>query len=393
MNLRLRCIENGWETSGKSSSDQPEVKEELSAEEVLLTWASLLIGCFPGYTIRLPTEKELEMNFSKEVKKVRLFESTLLTSYKINFRVRTQYMSRSNSEASSYLKDDCLSIHCTVRVQQEQTRVEEGRHYVIPVPPSDMSQNLKGFLKSGVGSDSTFQVGNEFFDPFTFKAMLLFLYLNELPETHELSDLDSLYTSTTIAQHLLDAADGFVLNRLKLMCEAKLCEEISASTVADTLAQDNTNSRTGTENWDVRLGNPDMKTVVIEEFDPFAFKAMLLFLYSDELPEAHELSDSESVCTSTTLMRHLLAATDRFDLARLKLMCEAKLYEDIAANTVADTLSLAERYQCPELKTACLNFAAKSENLGEVMKSDGYSHVEKWCPSLLTDLLKKCMQL
>ncbi|XP_026410294.1 BTB/POZ and MATH domain-containing protein 3-like [Papaver somniferum] len=141
------------------------------------------------------------------------------------------------------------------------------------------------------------------------------------------------------------------------------------------------------------VGNPDMKTVVIEEFDPFAFKAMLLFLYSDELPEAHELSDLDSVCTSTTLMQHMLAAADRFDLARLKLMCEAKLYEDIAANTVADTLSLAERYQCQELKTACLNFAAKPKNLGEVMKSDGYSNVEKWCPSLLTDLLKKCMRL
>ncbi|KAI3843217.1 hypothetical protein MKX03_009816 [Papaver bracteatum] len=100
------------------------------------------------------------MNFSKEVKKVRFFESTLLTSYKINFRGRTQYMSRSNSEASSYLKDDC--------------HVEEGRHYVIPVPPSDMSQNLKGFLKSGVGSDSTFQIGNEFFDPLLLRPCCYF---------------------------------------------------------------------------------------------------------------------------------------------------------------------------------------------------------------------------
>ncbi|XP_026410289.1 BTB/POZ and MATH domain-containing protein 3-like [Papaver somniferum] len=176
----------------------------------------------------------------------------------------------------TYLKDDCLSIHCTVGVVQ--TRVEEGKRCVIPVPPSDMIQNLKGLLESGVGSDITFQ-------------------------------------------------------------------------------------------------------------------AMLLFLYSDELPKAHEFSDSDSVCTLTTLMQHLLAAADRFDISRLKLMCEAKLCEDIDADTVADSLSLTERYQCQELKTVCLNFAAKPENLGEVMKSDGYSHVEKWCPSLLTDFLKKCMRL
>ncbi|XP_026458855.1 BTB/POZ and MATH domain-containing protein 3-like [Papaver somniferum] len=96
------------------------------------------------------------------------------------------------------------------------------------------------------------------------------------------------------------------------------------------------------------VGNPDVETVVVEELDPFAFKAMLLFLYSDELPETHELSDSDSPCTSTTIMRHLLAAADRYNLPRLRQMCEVKLYEDIAANNVADTLALAELYQCLE---------------------------------------------
>ncbi|KAI3898084.1 hypothetical protein MKW92_041878 [Papaver armeniacum] len=196
-------------------------------------------------------------------------------------------MKRSEFETSNYLKDDRLSIHGTVSILQ--TRFEEDKRYVIPVPPSDMIQNLKGLLESEVGSDITFHIGSE-----EFRA----------------------HKSILAARSPVFKAMFFGL-----------------------------------------VGNPDMKTVVIEEFDPFAFKAMLLFLYSDELPEAHELSDSESICTSTTLMRHLLAAADHFDLARLKLMCEAKLCEDIAANTVADTLSLAERYQCLELKTACLNFA------------------------------------
>ncbi|KAI3917911.1 hypothetical protein MKW98_000145, partial [Papaver atlanticum] len=136
------------------------------------------------------------------------------------------------------------------------------------------------------------------------------------------------------------------------------------------------------------VGNPDKEAVVIEEFEPFVFKAMLLFLYSDEFPETHELSDSDSLCTSTAIAQHLLAAADHYNIARLKLMCEAKLCEGITANTVADTLALAERHQCPQLKSVCLKFAAKPENLGEVMKFDGYAHLEKWCPSLLTGLLK-----
>ncbi|KAI3906251.1 hypothetical protein MKW92_041668 [Papaver armeniacum] len=235
-------------------------------------------------------------------------------------------MKRSELETSSYLKDDRLSIHCTVevvlqaRVETMQTRLEEGKHCVIPVPPSDMIQNLKGLLESKIGFDVKFQVGNE-----SFRAHKLIL----------------------AARSSVFRAMFFGL-----------------------------------------VGNRDMETVIIEEFDPFAFKAMLLFLYSDELPEAHELSDSDSLCTSTALMQHLLAAADRFDLARLRLICEAKLCEDITTDTVATTLTLAEQHQCLRLKTVCLNFTTKPENFGDVMKSDGFAYFEKNCPSLLIDMLK-----
>ncbi|KAI3894989.1 hypothetical protein MKX03_028009 [Papaver bracteatum] len=227
-------------------------------------------------------------------------------------------MKRSVLESSNYLKDDCLIIHCTVGIVQ--TRDEEGKHYVIPVPPSDMTQNLKGLLESGIGSDITFRVGDEFF------------------RAHK---------SILAARSPVFRAQFFGL-----------------------------------------VGNPDIETVAIKQIEPLDFKAMLLFLYSDELPEAHELSDSDSACTTTTIMQQLLDVVDRFDLPRLKLMCEAKLCEEITANTVATTLAQAEKHQCLQLKTVCLNFAAKPENLGEVMKSDGYAHLEKSYPSLLTDLLK-----
>ncbi|KAI3943706.1 hypothetical protein MKW98_004211 [Papaver atlanticum] len=176
-----------------------------------------------------------------------------------------------------------------------QTRDKEGKQF-IPVPPSDMIQNLKGLLESGTGFDITFQVGNE-----SFKA----------------------HKSILAAQCPVFRAQFFGL-----------------------------------------VGNPDMETIAIEEFDPFAFKAMLLFLYSDKIPEPRGLSDLDAHRTSTTIMENLLVAADRFVLARLKLMCESKLCEEITANTVATTLVLADRYQCLQLKTECLNFAAKPENMG-----------------------------
>ncbi|KAI3904995.1 hypothetical protein MKW92_033826 [Papaver armeniacum] len=179
---------------------------------------------------------------------------------------KLRFMKRSDFETSTYLKDDCLIIICTIgvvrnHVETMQPRFHEGKHYVILVPPSDMILNLK-------------------------------------------------------AQFL-----GLV-------------------------------------------GNPDMETVAIEEFDPFAFKAMLLFLYSDELPEPRELSDLDPFCTSTTIIQHLLFAADRFVLARLKLMCESKLCSEITADIVATTLALGDHHHCLQLKTSCLNFAAEPENVG-----------------------------
>lgn len=71
-------------------------------------------------------------------------------------------------EASDFLKDDCLSMHCTVGVVR--TRVEGPKLYSVPVPPSEMGQNLKYLLDGEVGCDIVFQVGEE-----SFKAHKLIL--------------------------------------------------------------------------------------------------------------------------------------------------------------------------------------------------------------------------
>ncbi|KAJ7948944.1 Nucleolar complex protein 3 like [Quillaja saponaria] len=48
----------------------------------LLSLLAVFKDIIPGYRIRLPTEKELEMKVSKSVKKTRYYESTLLSAYK-----------------------------------------------------------------------------------------------------------------------------------------------------------------------------------------------------------------------------------------------------------------------------------------------------------------------
>ncbi|XP_031116092.1 BTB/POZ and MATH domain-containing protein 3-like isoform X2 [Ipomoea triloba] len=227
-----------------------------------------------------------------------------------------RFFKRATLEASDYIKDDCLSMHCTVGVVR--TRVEGPKQYSISIPASDMGLNLKYLLDSEVGSDITFQVGEE-----TFKAHKLIL----------------------AARSPVFKAQFFGL-----------------------------------------IGNPNTDKVELEDIEPSIFKAMLQFLYTDQLPNLHEIIGSTSACTSTIMMQHLLAAADRFGLDRLKQLCEAKLCEEVNVDTVATTLSLADQHRCLQLKTICLKFAAT--NLGVVMQSEGFKHLEESCPSLLSELLE-----
>lgn len=135
------------------------------------------------------------------------------------------------------------------------------------------------------------------------------------------------------------------------------------------------------------IGNPDIDRIVVQDVEPPVFKAMLLFMYSDVLPDFHELTDSVSTSMTTNFVQHLLAAADRYGLERLKVLCEAKLCEQVTTDTVASTMALAEQYHCPQLKSVCLKYVAAPENLGVVLRSEGYGHLRQACPALLSDIL------
>lgn len=73
------------ESNIRSLREMLDISKEGDYEVVVLALKSLLAvfrDIIPGYRIRLPTEKEMEMKVSKIVKKMRLFESTLLSAYK-----------------------------------------------------------------------------------------------------------------------------------------------------------------------------------------------------------------------------------------------------------------------------------------------------------------------
>ncbi|RWR81582.1 BTB/POZ and MATH domain-containing protein 3 [Cinnamomum micranthum f. kanehirae] len=268
-----------------------------------------------------------------------------------------RFYRRNILEGSDYLKDDSLAMHCTVGVVR--THIQKPTQYTIPITPSNLGQCLKGLLESGVGSDINFEVGDE-----TFKAHKLILAARS-PVFR--AQFFGLIGNPNMDKVVVEDVEPLVFKgtRNKVFTKSPLAFEgpLATSQLMLALAYEEIEQRNG-------------KT------------AMLAFMYSDVLPDAHELTGSISMCTPTVMTQHLLAAADRFGLDRLKILCEANLCEQITADTVATTMALAEQHHCAQLKTVCLKFAASPGNLGEVMHSEGFGYLEETCPSLLSELLE-----
>ena len=161
--------------------------------------------------------------------------------------------------------DDGFTIRCVLTVVEES---EPEDVTAIAVPPSDMHQHFERMLKDGRGADVAFNVDGQLFrahrcvlaarspvfaaelfgpmkekdtaepikvdglEPCVFEELLLFMYTDRISDDGKRGAVDK----NAAAQHLPVAADRYGLDRLRQMCEAKLCRGIDARTVATTLA-------------------------------------------------------------------------------------------------------------------------------------------------------------
>ncbi|XP_042482147.1 BTB/POZ and MATH domain-containing protein 5-like isoform X1 [Macadamia integrifolia] len=273
-----------------------------------------------------------------------------------------RFFRRAMLESSDFLKDDCLRINCTVGVVV--SAIDCSRLHSIHVPDSDIGAHFGMLLENQEGSDVIFDVAGEKF--YAHKLVLAARspvfqaqFFDGLAEDkHEIliTDLEPKVFKVTTATVLSYAVDliikvSFVgIPTSFLVIVVLFCRNLSFICIG---------------------------------------QAMLLFIYRDTVIEDEELVSSSSSCVSSvseTLAAKLLAAADKYDLTRLRLVCESYLCKDISVNSVAQTLALADRYHAMELKAVSLKFAA--ENLGAVIRSNGFEYLKENCPALQSELLK-----
>ncbi|TVU06180.1 hypothetical protein EJB05_49379, partial [Eragrostis curvula] len=124
------------------------------------------------------------------------------------------------------------------------------------------------------------------------------------------------------------------------------------------------------------------------EFQPSTFLAVLLYIYADRLPRKEEVVNDVPM---VELLRDLLAAADWYAMDRLKLVCAKKLWEDVSVETVSKNLYYADRYNCRELRNACIHFMAAAENMRQVAVTDEYVWLAQNYPCLIEVLRSRIM--
>uniref|UniRef100_A0A0D9XJX0 BTB domain-containing protein n=1 Tax=Leersia perrieri TaxID=77586 RepID=A0A0D9XJX0_9ORYZ len=112
------------------------------------------------------------------------------------------------------------------------------------------------------------------------------------------------------------------------------------------------------------------RVIQIDDMEPEVFEALLGFIYTDSLPEMKKKDEM-------VMAQLLLGAADRYDIKRLRLMCEDKLCRNINKCTVTNMLALVDqRPSCQGLKKACFEFLLRSPKLlQEVMAMEAFNHL------------------
>ena len=132
------------------------------------------------------------------------------------------------------------------------------------------------------------------------------------------------------------------------------------------------------------MAESTMPNITLCDIAPATFRVMLRFMYTDALPRDDELGDSP-----LEMMRHLLAAADRYALDRLKLICAERLLDSLSVDTVGTTLACAEMYSCLELKSKCIDFFTAGENFKKAFLTKGFIQLVQHFPSIIDELRER----
>ncbi|XP_046917093.1 BTB/POZ and MATH domain-containing protein rdx isoform X1 [Dermatophagoides farinae] len=128
------------------------------------------------------------------------------------------------------------------------------------------------------------------------------------------------------------------------------------------------------------LAEKKQNRVDITDMEPEVLREMLRFIYTGKAPALDKL-DAD-----------LLAAADKYDLERLKVMCEESLCSNLSVETAADVLVLADMHSASQLKANAIEFintfANNNSHATDIMETTGWKNMIQRQPHLIAETFK-----
>lgn len=134
--------------------------------------------------------------------------------------------------------------------------------------------------------------------------------------------------------------------------------------------------------------------VEVPDVDPDVLQEMLRFIYTGRSQlesnrynqQNREQKDQKDQEREQHLAIELLQAANKYQLDRLKLICEEALYKTLSAESVAEILSLADLYNAAQLKNQAIEFI--STHATEVIETEGWNRIVRENPHLVAEVFR-----
>ncbi|RWS31658.1 Kruppel-like zinc finger protein [Leptotrombidium deliense] len=114
--------------------------------------------------------------------------------------------------------------------------------------------------------------------------------------------------------------------------------------------------------------------VEITDMDQEVLREMLRFIYTGKAPNLEKMADD------------LLAAADKYDLERLKVICEEALCSNLSVDTAADVLILADMHSANQLKAHAIDYI--NTHATDVMETQGWKTMITRQPHLIAEAFR-----
>ncbi|PIC38716.1 hypothetical protein B9Z55_010629 [Caenorhabditis nigoni] len=133
-------------------------------------------------------------------------------------------------------------------------------------------------------------------------------------------------------------------------------------------------SRVFSAMFEHHMQESDTNMTTVDDIDPDVMRELLVYMYTGQARYIDQMAQS------------LIAAADKYQLDRLKVMCEQALCYQLTTENACLTLVLADMYSAAQLRAHAINFI--NVNAAEVMSSEGWHGLVRDHPKLLEEVFR-----